>query len=328
MNGKIKKIILVIILVVILGTIGYLCINTNKEETVDNGKVNIVATNFSIYDFAKQTGGDEVNVSNLLDPGVDAHSYEPTASDILEIQNADIFIYIGGESEAWAEEVVDTLGEFDVRLMCITEYVELSEEMEIEAAEHNHEEEDEEDHDHEEEVGEFDEHIWTSPTKAIELAEAIKDVMVEENEENKELYETNLSSYVAEIEELKVKIQEIVDNSQRTKLVFGDRMPMQYFIQEFDLDVAAAFAGCSTDIEPSTATIASLVKIVNEEEIPVVLYIELSDGTIANTIASETGATAMQIQTMHNVSKTDFENGETYVSLMTRNLEVLKAALQ
>lgn len=324
MNGKIKKIILVIILVVILGGIGYLCFNINKEETVDNGKLNIVVTNFSTYDFAKQTGGDEVNVSNLLDPGVDSHSYEPTASDIIEIQNADIFIYIGGESETWAEEVVDTLGEFDVRLMCITEYVELSEEMEIEAAE-------EEEHDHEdeeEEVGEFDEHIWTSPTKAIELAEAIKDIMIEENEENKDLYETNLSAYVAEIEELKVEIQEIVDNSQRTKLVFGDRMPMQYFIQEFDLDVAAAFAGCSTEIEPSTATIASLVKIVEEEDIPVVLYIELSDGTIANTIANETGATAMQIQTMHNVSKTDFENGETYVSLMTRNLEVLKAALQ
>ncbi len=145
---------------------------------------------------------------------------------------------------------------------------------------------------------------------------------------NKEIYKENTESYIAQITELQEQIQDIINNKKRNLLVFGDKMPMQYFLNEFDLIASAAFSGCSTETEPSTKTITYLVNKVKQEHIPVVLYIELSTGKTAQIIAQETGSKAMQIQTLHNISKTDFDNGESYVSLMYRNLDVLKQALQ
>ena len=145
---------------------------------------------------------------------------------------------------------------------------------------------------------------------------------------NKESYEKNAENYIKQIENVRNEIQEIVANKKRDRLVFGDKMPMQYFLNEFGLTASAAFNGCSTEAEPGTKTITYLVNKVKEEQIPVVLYIELSTGKTAKSIANETGAKVMQIQTLHNISKDDFKNGETYVSLMERNLPVLKEALQ
>ena len=145
---------------------------------------------------------------------------------------------------------------------------------------------------------------------------------------NKDLYTKNAEEYVAKIEEVRLKIEDIVNNKKRNRLVFGDKMPMQYFLNEFGLEASAAFSGCSTETEPSTKTVTYLINKVKEEKIPVVLYIELSTGKSAKSIAAEAGVEAMQIQTLHNVSKDDFEAGETYVSLMNRNLKVLEKALK
>ena len=146
--------------------------------------------------------------------------------------------------------------------------------------------------------------------------------------ENKDIYEKNAENYITKIDDLRTRIQEIVNNKKRDRLVFGDKMPMQYFLNEFGLTASAAFNGCSTEAEPSIKTITYLINKVKEENIPVVLYIELSTGKTAKSIANETGAKVLQIQTLHNISKDDFKNGETYVSLMERNLQVLKEALQ
>ena len=199
------------------------------------------------------------------------------------------------------------------------------EEKEVDGAE-EHEHEDEEHEEHEE--GAFDEHIWTSPENAIKMVDALEKAMEKIDSENATKYKENADKYIVEIKDVDSKIQNIVDNKKRDRLIFADKMPMQYFIEYYNLEVSAAFDGCSTEVDPSAKTIAYLQNMVKEEKIPVVLYIELNPGTVAKTIANETGAEAMQIQTLHNVSLDDFNNGETWVSLMTRNIDVLKKALQ
>lgn len=315
-----KKIMLIALLVVIVAAIVVFSVNVNAKKQEQNGKLNVVVTSFSTYDFVRQIAGDKVNLTFLLGPGVEAHGYDPTAADLIKIQSSDVFIYIGGEMEKWTDKVLESLDVNNTKLICVADYVDKIDEQEVDGAEKELEEE--------EEVGAFDEHIWTSPKNAIQMVQNLANTLSEVDSSNKEIYQSNATKYISQIKDVQSKIQAIVDSKVRNRLVFGDKMPMQYFINEFGLEVSAAFSGCSTETDPSSSTIAYLVSKIKEEKIPVVLYIELNNGKVANTIAEETGAKAMQIQSLHNVSKTDFENGETYVSLMNKNLNVLKTALQ
>lgn len=225
--------------------------------------------------------------------------------------------------EGWSEKILNSIDTSKTEILCLLDTVEKQAEEEIEGTEaHEHEEEE-----HEEEI-EYDEHIWSSTENAKTMVKYLANYISKRDEKNKETYQKNTNTYIAEIDKLTEDIQEIVNNRKRDRIVFGDKMPMQYFINQFGLKVSAAFSGCSTETEPSSATIAYLVNKIKEEKIPVVLYIELNDGKIAHTIAEEAGVETAQIQTLHNISKQDFDNGETYVSLMRRNLEVLKKALQ
>lgn len=317
---KLKKIVCSILLIAIIVSIIILTFysgNINKKE--ETGKIKVVVTNFVAYDFVRQIAGDKAEVTMLVSPGVESHSYDPTAQDLSVIQNADLFIYIGGDIEQWADKVLNSTDLSDVKLLCLLDTVDLIQTEHIDGAEN---------HEHHHEEVEFDEHIWTSPANAIKMVEGIEKIISEIDKDNSTTYKQNSQKYISEIKDVQNKIQEIVDNKVRDRLVFADKMPMQYFIHEFGLDVSAAFSGCSTETEPSSGTIAGLIDTVKKEKIPVVLYIELSTGNIAKTISEETGCEMMQIQSFHNVTKNDFENGETYVSLMTRNLDVLKKALQ
>ena len=160
------------------------------------------------------------------------------------------------------------------------------------------------------------------------MVNALEKAMEKIDNANASKYKANADAYIAKIKDVDKKIKDIVDNKKRDRLIFADKMPMQYFIDYYRLKVSAAFDGCSTEVDPSAKTVAYLQNKVKEEKIPVILYIELNPGTVANTIATETGTKSMRIQTLHNVSLDDFNNGETWVSLMTRNIDVLKAALQ
>lgn len=319
-----KKIILIILAVAIFIGAGFAIIKTGELNNKNKDKLQVVVSNFASYDFARAIIGDnkDVELTFLLGPGKDAHSYEPTASDLIKIQNADLFVYVGGEMEKWSDKVMESLENTDNKVICIADYVDKIDEEEVDGAEAEEEEEEEE--------GAFDEHIWTSPANAIKMVETLEKAMEEIDETNKEKYKTNAESYIAKIKEVDGKIQEIVDNKKRDRLIFADKMPMQYFINYYKLEVSAAFSGCSTEVDPSAKTIAYLENKIKEDKIPVVLYIELNNGKVAKTIANEigNGTEAMQIQTLHNVSLDDFKNGETWVSLMTRNLDVLKKALQ
>ena len=325
---KLKKVILVIILIAIIlaGIIAGVVLGKKNKTSNNNNteKIKVTASNFASYDFLRAIIGDNDNIelTFLLGPGKDAHSYDPTAQDLITIQNSDLFIYIGGEMEKWANRVLPTLDTSSTKVICVADDIKTIDEQEIDGAEPEEDEDEEE--------GAFDEHIWTSPDNAITMVNTLEKSMEEIDSSNSSKYKQNAENYIAKIKNVDKQIQEIVDNKKRDRLVFGDKMPMQYFINYYKLQVSAAFSGCSTETEPSSKTIAYLVNKAKEEKTPVILYIELNNGKVANTIANEVGngCKAMQIQTLHNVSKNDFDNGETWVSLMERNLDVLKAALQ
>lgn len=319
---KIKKIVLIVILIAIIVAGLVLVFRTGDSKLSDNSKIKVVTSNFASYDFLRAIIGDNENIelTFLLGPGKDAHSYDPTAADLIKIQNADLFVYVGGMMEDWSDKVLGSLNNDGKKIICVSDFVDTIEEKEVDGAEAEEEEEEE---------GSFDEHIWASPANAVKMVEALEQAMEEIDSEKASEYKENAEKYIAQIKDVDNKIREIVDNKVRDRLVFGDKMPMQYFIDYYGLKVSAAFSGCSTETEPSASTIAYLEKVVEEEKIPVVLYIELNNGKVAKTIAGEVeNCEAMQIQALHNVSLEDFENGETWVSLMTRNIEVLKKALQ
>ena len=322
---RLKKIISLILLIIILIGVIYLMIKTdNINKYEDNSKPTVVVTTFSSYDFVRQIAKDKVNLIFLLGPGIDSHGFEPGAQDIIQIENADLFIYVGGTLEPWSSKVVQNLPK-EVKTLRLIDSIELLEEVKIDGTidSHNHV------HSENKEIDEreYDEHIWTSLENATKMIDFIESGLSNIDKENESFYKENAENYKNEINGVKNEIQEIVDNSKRKRLVFGDKMSMLYFIEEFGLEVSAAFNGCAEETVPTSSQVAYLVDLINKENIPVVLYIELSNGKVAKTLSEETGAKMMQIQTLHNISKEDFENGETYVSLMKRNAEVLKQAL-
>ncbi len=319
---KLKKLMLIVILIAVIAGIIVMLFAVNKNRrTIDHSKIQVVVSNFASYDFLRAIVGDcdNVQITFILGAGKDTHSYEPTAQDIVAIQSADLFVYVGGEMEKWANKVMEASDGKNINALCIADFVDTMEEQEIDGAEEEEEEEVE---------GAFDEHIWTSPSNAIKMVQALEKAVEELDRSNSSKYKENSEKYIVQIKNVDGKIQEIVDKKVRDRLIFADKMPMQYFMNYYKLNVSAAFSGCSTETEPSAKTIAYLQNKIKEEKIPVVFYIELNDGRVAKTIAKETGAKAKQIQTLHNVSLDDFNKGETWVSLMTRNLKVLKTALQ
>ena len=315
-----KKAVLIFSSLIIIGTLAFFLLKGNTKSYTNNEKMQVVTSNFACYDFFRAIIGDNTNIelTFLLGPGKDAHSYDPTAKDLISIQNADLFVYVGGGMEKWSQKVLDTTEKGKTKIICIADYVEKMEEKEIDGAEEEEEEDIE---------GAFDEHIWTSPENAIKMINALEQAMEEMDSINSELYKQNAQEYISKIKDVDNKIQNIMKNRVRDRLIFADKMPMQYFMEYYNLKVSSAFSGCSTETEPSAKTIAYLENKVKEEKIPVVLYIELNPGVVAKTIANETGTQTMQIQTLHNISLEDFNNGETWVSLMTRNIDVLKKAL-
>ncbi len=332
----IKKIMLIILLIAIIaGSVVLIAINLENSGKSDNKDLDIVVSNFASYDFLRAITKDTDNIelNFILGPGKDAHSYDPTPQDMIDMQNAEMFVYIGGDLEQWSDRIVETLDNSNQKVVKISDVVNVQEEIEIEGAEHAHDHE-EESHDHDEESHTeefaFDSHIWTSPENAIKMVTELEKQVSELDPANTESYKKNAEEYIVKIEEIDTKIKEILAEKERNKLVFGDKMPMQYFIEYYDLDVSAAFQGCSTETEPTAKTVEYLVDIVKNESIPVVLYTEMNDGRVANLIVSEAGngSEAVQIQTLHNVTKDNFENGETWVSLMTKNLDVLEKALK
>lgn len=339
MKNKIKIITLVTILIVALvgcgkkstdvqlGSNSLESANTNKQLT-DENKLNVVATLFPYYDFVREIAGDKVNLTMLVPPGMDSHSFEPTPADMIEVQNADVFIYNGGEMESWVPEVLEAVDNPKQISDCMMDHVETVVEEDVEGMEPEQEEaKEDETSDTDIEEVEYDEHIWTSPVNSQQIVTEICNVLKEADPLNAEYYQTNADNYMKQLQELDTQFQEVVDNSDRKIMIFGDKFPLRYFADEYGLDYRAAFNGCSTETEPSADTVAFLIDKVKEENLPVVYHIELNSGAIANTISEATGAKVLLFHSCHNVTKEDFDNKVTYLKLMQNNVEVLKEGL-
>ena len=488
----------IVFVAVLFGVIG--CKRGRSTARNPNGKINVTTTIFPPYDFVRQIAGDKVNLTMLLPPGAESHSFEPSPRDIITVQNSDIFIYVGGDSDTWIDRILESMdtskmniirmmdvvdvveeeivegmqddddhghGEFDpanvkdrplsdfagswisgvpfLRNSSLDSYIAHHAEEEGESLEeakakmikswetdydnitvtvagltigsrsaaytyrgyeiveghhgtsvwykyqintaasgfpaylifndhgdgnkdeHHGEKEDEgaahihlkygnddfasifarkdwspmyftagssaneilaalAGHGHEEEV-EYDEHVWTSPRNAILIVKAITELLCEADSANADFYRQNASAYIKSLEELDSEFTKIVAGAKRKTIVFGDRFPFRYFADAYGLSYFAAFPGCSTETEPSAATVAFLINKIRDEKIPVVFHIELSNERMADTISAETGAKKRLLHAGHNISKKDFDSGLDYLEIMRRNTESLREAL-
>ncbi|MDR2360215.1 MAG: metal ABC transporter substrate-binding protein [Oscillospiraceae bacterium] len=306
------------------------CANNNTPNDSENDKgLSVVTTIFPPYDFAREIAGDKAEVTMLLPPASESHSFDPTPADIIKIQDCDVFIYVGGESDEWVSSILESMDTSNMRIITLMDCVEVVEEEIVEGMEDDEHEEGEEGEEggEEAEEPEYDEHVWTSPRNAKLIVEKISETLREVDADNADYYRANTEAYSAELDDLDAKFKAVVDSAARNTLVFGDRFPFRYFADAYGLDYYAAFPGCSTETEASAATIAFLIDKVKDEQIPVVFHIELSNEKIADAISESTGAKVALLHACHNISKNDFESGKSYLDLMTDNVEALREAL-
>lgn len=299
-----------------------LCACSSESSYFQSGgdKLKIISTVFPPYDLAKHIAGDNAEIKILLPPGSEAHTYEPTAKEIIAIQNCDIFLYIGGENEQWADKIINSNDTGKVKIVKLIDCVPtLSEEDEEHEDEHNHS-----DHDHDHET---DEHIWTSPKNAGLMLSAVYDAICEVDPANKQTYTENKDAYDAQLSKLDNDYRTAVDNAVNKTIVLADKFPFRYLAHEYGLDCYAAFGSCSDESEPSVSTMIKLTKRIKENNVPVVFYLEFSSTKIADTLCDETGAAKLMLHSCHNVSKQDIDNNVSYVDLMEQNLKNLKVAL-
>ena len=286
-------------------------------------KLTIVTTMFPQFDFTRAVAGDKADITMLLKPGAESHSYEPTPKDMKKIHKADLFIYTGAENDAWAESLLKNMGSKAPKTLAFLELVDTVEEEIVEGMTAE-----EEEHHHDDEEVELDEHVWTSPLNAVKIVSAICDELCAIDAANAAYYKKNAAKYIDELLVLHKSFEEVVKNANRKIFVFGDRFPLRYFADLYGLEYYAAFPGCATDVEASASTIKFLINKVKEEKIPVVFTIEFSNGKIADTICEATGAKKLEFHSCHTVSADDIKKGETYISLMKRNVIVLREALK
>ncbi len=336
----------------------------------DNEKLQVVTTNFAAYDFARAVAGDLADISILLPPGTDSHSYEPSPMDIISIDQSDLFLYLGGESDDWVDTILASTTDVNAVRMMGAQIVLLPEDAHTHAdgesctdetctEDHDHDEDDHDhdddvvctdetctedhdhdDHDHDEEtsivsstitnlgtVTSYDEHIWTSPSNAAAVVLFLADSFAEIDPDNADTYYANAAAYVEEITAMGNAFTAFFAGVEEPVMVVGDRFPLKYFATEYNIEYYAAFPGCSTETEPSAATMAYLIDLVNDRSIDTVYYIEFSNGLVANAIAESTGVETAMFHSCENFTQEEIDSGMTYVDLMYQNLETLEATM-
>lgn len=332
-----------------------------KEDTNNGDTFKVVCTIFPEYDWVKELVGelsDNYEITMLLDNGTDLHSYQPTVEDMAKIAECDLFLYVGGDSDEWVAdalsesvnpdrqviELMEVLGD-KVVAEEIVEGMEHNhdhehEEAEEEGHDHEHQETETEEHDHEHEDGETeehhhvhenDEHVWLSLRNTKVLVEEITEHLVALDEANADVYRANCDAYMTELEDLDVAYATAVAEGQKDTVVFADRFPFRYLVDDYELQYFAAFSGCSAESEASFETITFLAEKVNELDLQTILVIENSNTNIAETVIASTEEKNQQVKilnSMQSVTSVDVENGASYLSIMQENLEVLKEALQ
>ena len=310
-------------------------------------KLKIVATIFPEYDWVRQILGDEAKnaeLTLLLDNGVDLHSYQPTADDIAKISECDLFIYVGGESDGWVKDALKEGKNPDRKVINLLEALgnntkeeEVVEGMQAEEEEHESTAAGEnvaagESAEAEEEEGpEYDEHVWLSLRNARELCETIAEDLKSLDSAHASVYDANLKKYEGELDALDQQYQQAIDAAGNKTLLFGDRFPFRYLVDDYGIKYYAAFVGCSAETEASFETVSFLAKKMDELGLKHVMTIEGPDKKIAATVIENTkdkNQDVLALNSMQSVTTKDIEGGETYLGVMQQNLEVLKKALQ
>ncbi len=331
------------------------------EAVTSNNKLSVVCTTFPSYDWVKEVMGEraeDFDLTLLLDNGVDLHNYQPTAEDIAKIAKCDLFIYVGGESDGWVEDALKEATNKDMRVINLMDALgsEVKEEELVEGMEeeeHEHEDGDAHEHEegdvneegdvHEDEGGngegdvhddgeeiEYDEHVWLSLKNAQALVQVIEETLSDIDSNNAEIYKNNSSDYITELKALDEEYEAAVLSGKTNTVLFGDRFPFRYMVDDYGLDYYAAFVGCSAETEASFETIAFLAGKVDDLKLPVILVIENSDEKISEAIKGNTAGKDQQILVMNSlqsVTNSDIEAGFSYISAMKDNLEILKQAL-
>jgi len=275
-------------------------------------KIKIVATLFPQYDFARQIVKNRADVIFLLPPGVESHTYEPAPADIMEINNADVFIYTGKYMEQWAEKIISGRENKKLKVVDVSRNIVLSKD-----------EDEDEDHDHL-----FDPHIWTDPNNAIIMTENILGPVCDADPANADYYRANAAVFEAELKKLDKDFRNTVGSAKRKEIIFGGRNAFHYFLKRYGLKYDAAHDSCSAETDASVKKVAELINKIKKYHIPVIYYEELTAPKVAYTISSETGARMLPFNSCHNVTKEEIENNVTYLSLMKENLKNLREGLK
>ena len=303
----------------------------------NDGKIKIVTTIFPEYDWVMNILGDkkdDANVTLLLDNGIDLHSYQPTPKDIITISRCDLFIYVGGESDEWVEDALKNATNKNMKTINMMEVLgdAIKEEEVIEGMEgEDHDHDEGHDHDEEEEEVEYDEHVWLSLKNAQVLVNEISKALGEIDADNAETYKANAATYVNSLKDLDTRYAQAVAAGTKDTLVFADRFPFRYLVDDYNLKYYAAFVGCSAETKASFETIVFLADKVDKLGLTTILKIESSDGSIANTVKSSTTNKNQQILTMDSIQSAttkEYKEGRTYLSIMEQNLTVLKEAVK
>jgi len=343
-----KKILIAILLLAAAFTL--IGCSGNGETDAEENILRVVATSFPQFDFVRQIAGNRVDVTMLLSPGTESHSFEPTPRDMIAIYQADLFVYTCQNAENWVAPILNSLGREALHTLALIDLVtpiyahhdhdhydheyhhshdhqhhDHNHSYDYQHHDHNHSH-DHEHHDHNQHHL-YDEHVWTSPRNAILIVQAIVNILSHLDPANEYYFRANAATYISELEALDTAFTQVVANGVRTTIIFGDRFPFIYMTEAYGLTAYAAFPGCSTETQASPATIAYLIEKVQHDNIPVIFTIELSVGHIANVIAEATGAEILELHSAHNVSHADFVAGITYLEIMRRNIEHLRRAL-
>ena len=324
------------------------CGNSKSSESTNGKKLKVVTTIFPEYDWVMQILGDKADkadVTMLLDKGVDLHSYQPSTADISKISEADVFIYVGGESDEWVKDVLKQAKNKNLKVINLMDVIgdkakeeEVKEGMQAED-EHDHDKDKDHDekhdqdkeHDHDKDEPEYDEHVWLSLKNAKIFTKKISDVLSEVDKDNAKTYKANYKNYAEKLDELDKKYAEAVSSAKVKTLVFGDRFPFRYLVNDYGLDYYAAFVGCSAESEASFETVTFLAKKIDELGLKHILTIEGKNHKIAKTVIENTKNKSQKILTLDSMQSTtsnDVKNGATYLGIMEKNLEVLKKALK
>ena len=356
---KLKKLLILLSIFTVVfalaacGDEGELAADLSESEIKERveERLHVMVTMFAQYDFARQVGGEHVDVQRLVAPGVDVHAFDPTPGDIIAINAADLFIYTGVQMEPWVHRILESLDRDDLIVLDVSTGVRFlpwygehahdhhhDHHDEEEAHDHHHDHYDEEEahdhhHDHHDEEEahdhhhdhshDYDPHIWTSPINAIVMVRNIQEYLTALLPEHAQYFAENAATLIAELEEVDQEFRDLMANAKRTVIYHSGRFAMHYLMYEYGIDFVAA----AMETEPDPALVARIITEIKAYQIPVIFHEELVNPQTAEMIAAETGAQALTLHTIHNVSADEITAGATYVSLMRLNIEALRIAL-